>query len=67
MEDNKPTGYWKEWVNEKWGGTTVFCSECHADAKYEYSYGAYRQVKTPFCPMCGVMMVKKEEADNDHE
>lgn len=61
--DNAPavkqqTDEWKEWTDERWGGTTIYCPYCKEEALEKYSDGLHRQVKSNFCPNCGLKLEK---------
>lgn len=61
--DNAPavkqqTDEWKEWTDEMWGGTTIYCPYCKEEALEKYSDGLHRQVKSNFCPNCGLKLEK---------
>jgi len=61
-KNERSKGEWKEWFDERWGGTTIYCPYCHEDALENNKEGLYRQVKSNFCPNCGADM---REAKND--
>ncbi|MBQ1295565.1 MAG: hypothetical protein IIY21_16085 [Clostridiales bacterium] len=60
--DNAPTveerqsGRWKELIDEKWEGTTIYCPYCNENALEKYRDGLCRQVKSNYCPNCGAKM-----------
>lgn len=56
--DARPQGEWKEWTDERWGGTIIYCPYCKEDALEKYSDGLHRQVKSHFCPNCGIKLEK---------
>ena len=33
----RPKGEWKEWTDERWGGTTIYCPYCKEEALEKYS------------------------------
>ena len=47
---------WKERIDERWGGVTIYCSYCKEKALLEYKDGLYHQVTSNFCPNCGANM-----------
>lgn len=51
--EERPHGKWLEWVDEKWGGTTVYCSVCKLKALRSSSNDF---VMSNFCPQCGADM-----------
>lgn len=53
----RPAGKWVEYEDERWGGVTVYCSECKANATYANRTGLYYQYKTNYCPECGAKML----------
>ena len=61
--EERPTGEWVEWIDERFGGVTFYCSECNKNALCRYEDGVFRQVKSDYCPNCGARM----EAENDKD
>ena len=59
--EERPTGEWLEWVDERWGGVWHYCSNCHNDALYKKVDGIFKQILSDFCPYCGVKMKGGEE------
>lgn len=59
--EDRPQGEWIEWTDERFGGVTIYCSECNKDALCKYEDGVFRQMKSDYCPNCGAKM----EAEND--
>ena len=57
---------WKERIDERWGGVTIYCSYCKEKALLEYKDGLYRQVTSNFCPNCGALS-KVEQKQNVDE
>lgn len=53
---SRPKGKWQECINEKWGGTTIYCPYCKEEALEKDIYVLRRQVKSNFCPNCGADM-----------
>ena len=54
----RPHGKWLEWVDEKWGGTTIYCSVCKLKALRSSSN---HFVMSNFCPQCGADMRGNED------
>ena len=52
-ENTRPHGKWLEWVDERWGGTTIYCSVCKLKALRSSSN---HFVMSNFCPQCGADM-----------
>lgn len=59
----RPKGEWKEWIDEKLGGISIYCPNCGEPAFEKSIDGVYRQVKSNFCPNCGADM--RGGADNE--
>ena len=57
--EERPHGKWLEWVEEKWGGTTIYCSVCKLKALRSSTNDF---VMSNFCPNCGADM-RKEAPD----
>lgn len=51
--EDRPTGKWKEWTDERFGGVTIYCSVCKKKA--------LKNIKSNYCPNCGARM----EAENE--
>ena len=51
--EERPHGKWLEWVDEKWGGTTIYCSVCKLKALRSSTNDF---VMSNFCPNCGADM-----------
>lgn len=62
-EQERPTGKWLEWEDERWGGVWHYCSNCHNDALYKRVDGTFKQILSDCCPNCGAKM--KQEAENE--
>lgn len=57
-EQERRPGEWLEWDDEKWGGTTVYCSVCKLKALRSSTNGF---VMSNFCPNCGADMRKEKK------
>ena len=53
IKTDRPHGKWLGWINEIWGGTTIYCSNCKIDALRDKNN---HFVKSNFCPNCGADM-----------
>ena len=54
--ENRPTGKWLKWEDERWGGVWHYCSNCRRDALCDRVDGIFKQVLSDFCPHCGAKM-----------
>ena len=54
--EERQSGRWKELIDEKWEGTTIYCPYCNENALEKYRDGLCRQVKSNYCPNCGAKM-----------
>lgn len=59
--EERPTGEWNKWEDERWGGVWHYCSNCHNDALYKQVDGIFKQILSDFCPNCGAKMKGEEE------
>ena len=57
----RPHGKWLGWINEIWGGTTIYCSNCKIDALRDKNN---HFVKSNFCPNCGADMREEDLSDD---
>lgn len=57
----RPHGKWLEWVDEKWGGTTIYCSVCKLKALRSSTNDF---VMSNFCPNCGADMREEDLSDD---